>query len=371
MKPVFHSLKVKSIVPETADAVLVSFEVPEALHAAYRFKPGQHVTLRFELNGKEYRRSYSMCNRPADGALSICVKRVQWGVVSNYIIDQLKVGDEVDVMTPEGRFVCEANPDNKKNYYLFAAGSGITPLMSIAKTLLEEERMSYVFLLYGNRNENSIIFKDELDRMAREYEGQFFVKHTLSQPEKTKKGGIGALFSKGKITWTGDTGRIDAAKVRQFIQEDYPPRHQVSEYYICGPGTFIQTVEGALLESGVDKAHIHHEYFTNPDQEKSSAPPKKEEKVDGARVVVTLDKQKFELNVPANKTILEALLEQGVDAPYSCTSGACATCMAKVTKGAVSMDTCFALEDSEVANGYILTCQSHPTTETVELTFDI
>ncbi|MAT54495.1 MAG: nitric oxide dioxygenase [Saprospirales bacterium] len=370
MKPVFHSLKVKSIVPETADAVVVSFEIPEDLQSAYLFKPGQHVTLRFELNGQEYRRSYSMCNRPVAGELSICVKRVEFGVVSNYIADKLKVGDEVEVMTPEGRFVCEANPDNKKNYYLFAAGSGITPLMSIAKTLLEEERMSYVFLLYGNRNENSIIFKEELDRMAKEYDGQFYVKHSLSQPLREKKGGLGGLFSKGKITWTGDTGRIDTAKVRQFITEDFPPRHKISEYYICGPGNFIQTVESALLENGVDKQHIHHEYFTNPDQETKANPPSAE-KVDGAKVIVTLDKQQFEVSVPAGKSILDVLLDQGIDAPYSCTSGACATCMAKVTKGAVSMDTCFALDDSEVKNGYILTCQAHPTTETVELTFDI
>ncbi len=370
MKPVFHSLKVKSVVPETAEAVVVNFDIPEELQQAYTFKPGQHVTLKFEIKGKEYRRSYSMCNRPEAGRLSICVKRVPGGVVSNHIAGKLKAGDTVEVMTPEGRFVCEANPDVKRNHYLFAAGSGITPLMSIAKTLLEEERMSYVFLLYGNRNENSIIFKDELDQMTKEYDGQFFVKYTLSQPLREKKGGLGGLFSKGKITWTGETGRIDPARVRQFIKEDFPPRHKESACYICGPGNFIQTVETALIDNGMDKSIIHHEYFTNPDQEAPATAPAGE-KVDGAKVKVTLDKQQFEVTVPAGKSILDVLLEQGIDAPYSCTSGACATCMAKVTKGAVSMDTCFALDDSEVEKGYVLTCQAHPTTSEVELTFDI
>lgn len=370
MKPVFHLLKVKSIAAETSEAVVVSFEVPEDLVAAYRFDPGQHITLRLEIKGKEYRRSYSMCNQPADGELVICVKRVKGGVVSNYIADHLKPGSTVDVMTPEGRFICKPDPDSKKNYYLFAAGSGITPLMSIAKSLLNEERMSYVFLLYGSRNENSILFREELDKMQREYEGQFYVKHTLSQPLREKPGGLGGLFSKGKITWTGDTGRIDQAKVRQFVQHDFPPRHKISEYYVCGPGNFIQTVEATLLELGADKSRIHHEYFSNPDQEIATvAPPTK--KVDGARVIVTLDKQQYEVTVPANQTILEVLLKKGIDAPYSCTSGACATCMAKVIRGSVSMDTCFALDESEVENGYVLTCQSHPTTDVVELTYDI
>lgn len=370
MKPEFHSLKVNSLVPETAEAVVVHFEIPEHLHSAYHFKTGQHVTLKFMLNGKEYRRSYSMCNRPVTGELSICVKRVEWGVVSNYIADRLKAGDEVDVMTPEGRFFCEANPDAKKNYYLLSAGSGITPLISIAKTLLEEERMSYVFLCYGNRNENSIIFKEELDRMAKEYEGQFFVKYTLSQPLREKKGGIGGLFSKGKITWTGDTGRIDPAKVLKFVDEDFKARHKASEYYICGPGNLIQAVEGALIENGISKSNIHHEYFTNPDQPQTSK-EKTGETVDGAKVLVTLDKQKHEVTVPSNKSILDTLLEASIDVPYSCTSGACATCMAKVSKGTVSMDTCFALDDSEVAKGYVLTCQAHPTSDEVELSFDI
>lgn len=363
----FHSLSIKQVVQETADAVTLVFDIPAELADAFRYKQGQYLTLRFQLAGKEERRSYSMCSSPLEQGLAVTVKKVKGGKVSTHIHDRVKAGDVVDVMPPEGRFFTELSDENKKNYYLVGAGSGITPLMSILKTILETEPMSFVFLLYGNRSEEEIIFKNELDRLAKRYEGQLHVDYVLSQPKREKPKGLGGLFSKGKPTWEGKTGRIDGSLTSKFIQEN-PPRQKQSEYFLCGPGSMIESVEKALLAAGVDKKNIHHEFFTAPDSAKAGTPVAG---VAGAKLIATLDGKKVETTVPAGKHILFALLDAKADAPYSCTSGACATCMAKVLKGEVKMDACYALDESEVKSGYILTCQAHPVTPEVEVTFDI
>lgn len=367
MSKSFHSLRVKNIIQETPDAVTLVFELPENLVAAFHYTQGQYLTLRFQLAGKEERRSYSMCSSPLDADLAVTVKKVKGGKVSNHIHNQVKVGSMVEVMVPEGRFFTKLDDEQKKNYYLFGAGSGITPLMSTLKTILEKEPMSFVFLLYGNRNEEEIIFKAELKRLAQRYEGQLHVEYVLSQPLREKPKGLGGLFSKGKTTWEGKTGRVDAGTASKFLQE-YPPRHKQSEYFLCGPGSMIESVEKILLAANVDKKNIHHEYFSSPDGAASTAPIAG---VAGAKLIATLDGKRFETTVPAGKHILFALLDAKADAPYSCTSGACATCMAKVLKGEVKMDACYALDESEVKNGFILTCQAHPVSPEVEVTFDI
>jgi ring-1,2-phenylacetyl-CoA epoxidase subunit PaaE len=243
--------------------------------------------------------------------------------------------------------------------------------MSILKTVLETEPLSTVFLLYGNRSEPSIIFHEQLDELQRRYSGQLVVEHLLSRPQREKVKGLAGFFKKGAISWEGRVGRIDHGEIARFL-EKHPPRTRDVEYFICGPGDMIDNTRAALLGQGIDNKRIHVEYFlsgapSTPASGNGAAAPSAE----GAAVKVHLDGQAIDLQVPAGKTILDTLLDQGYDPPYSCTAGACSTCMAKVLKGSVTMEVCYALDDEEVEEGYILTCQSHPSSGSLEITFDV
>lgn len=361
----FYSLPISNIVRETEDTVSLYFNIPEDLKDTFQYTQGQYLTLKFSLNGNEQRRAYSIFTSPIDNELGVTVKKVHKGLVSTHINEKVKQGDTLEVMPPHGHFFTPLSAEQRKTYYLFGAGSGITPLMGILKTVLEVEPASTVFLLYNSRSEDSIIFKSKLDDLSKKYEGQLYVEHILSQPKKEKMGGLSGLFSKGKITWEGLTGRITPSVVEAFLNKN-SPRAKESEYFICGPAGMMTTVETVLKEKNIDKKHIHVEHFNNEGSQSVDASNFVE-----AQLAVTLNGKRYNFSVPKGKTILDVMIQNKVDAPYSCTSGACSTCMAKVLKGSVKMDACFALDDDEVAAGYVLTCQSHPTAAEVEVSYDV
>ena len=362
----FHTLKIDRIEKETEDAVSLYFDIPADLKKAYIYEAGQYLTLKFHLNNKEERRAYSICTSPLESELAVTVKRVKNGLVSNYINDELNPGDEVDVMVPQGKFTVSPDADQSKSYYLFAAGSGITPMMSILKTLLESEGKSNVHLLYGNRNEDSIIFKSELAGLEETFRGQLTVEHILSKPTKIKEKGLGGLFKKAKTSWEGKKGRIQAKVIQQFL-DDNPNSSKGAEYYICGPGNMIDVVENSLRNQKIDLANIHAERFTNEHSVASTTMASGS----SAKMTVRLKGETIETVITGNKTILDTLIDERHDPPYSCTSGACSTCIAKLEKGEVVMDACYALDEEEVAEGFILTCQSHPVSPEIEVNYDV
>lgn len=355
--------KVLDVRRETQDAVSILLAYPED-RSAFSFLPGQYVTVRWLFSGKEERRSYSISSVPDDPYLAITIKEVKGGKVSPILCRDVKAGDTLDILPPEGRFVASFGPDTKRKIYLFGAGSGITPLMSILRHALETEPRSQVILLYGSRAEDQIIFRKELDALASKYQGQLFVYHTLSRPDG-ENWLTSLLGSRKKSAWSGWRGRVDAGKIKDLLTL-HPLTQKEDLFFICGPGEFIVTVDKVLIEAGIPEEAIRKEYFT---PSADGGHPGTKQAVSRASVRVHLRGQTIDLEV-GSKSILDTLLEKGFDAPYSCHSGACATCMGKVIAGEVTMEACFALSEKEIGNGYILTCQAHPASDHVEVTYD-
>lgn len=354
----FHPLKIKEVRRETPDCVTVLFEIPEELKKTFAFRQGQSLTMRRILNGEEVRRTYSICSSPLDNIWRVAIKKQEGGLFSTFANEQLKPGDELDVMPPVGKFYTELNPAQRKKYLAFAAGSGITPILSIINTSLRIEPQSSFTLVYGNRNKNSIIFKEELEGLKDKFMDRFRIVHILSR-EKTDA--------------PLNSGRITAEKLNELSKLiDY---RNIDEFFICGPEEMIFSVKAFLEEKGIDKARVHFELFTIPGEEKSVAISKKSAIKDSgpkSKVSVKLDGITFGFELGYNDLpILDAALKQGVDLPFACKGGVCCTCKARLLEGEVDMDVHWGLEEEEIKQGYILTCQSHPKTEVVKVDFDI
>ncbi len=355
----FHSLKIKSITRETADCVSVALDVPAELRDTFRYAPGQYLTFRRTHGGEELRRSYSICSSPLDEEWRVAIKKVPDGRFSSLVVDDgLRPGDLLDVMPPQGRFTPPAlHPENAKLYVLFAAGSGITPVFSIAKTVLLTEPHSQVYLIYGNRGRNSIIFKEAIEGLKNKFLERLSVYHVLSREQ-----GDADLFF----------GRIDRAKAEQFLQKIVPAA-RIDECFICGPEDMITGVQAALAAAGVAPAKIHFELFATAGGLQAARGPARPVGDDDqkSQVTVRLDGRAYRLDMSYyGDTVLDAALAAGADAPYSCKNGMCSTCRARVTEGRVEMDANYSLDAHEVAAGYVLTCQARPTTPQVAVDFD-
>jgi ring-1,2-phenylacetyl-CoA epoxidase subunit PaaE len=357
----FHRLTIADIRKETPECVSIAFEIPDTLRDAYLFKQGQNITLKSIVQGEEVRRSYSICSSPFDNELRVAIKAVDAGRFSSWANKQLKKGDQLEVMPPTGRFFTDLKTEHQKHYLAFAAGSGITPVISIIKTTLATEPNSRFTLVYGNRNRASIIFKEHLEAIKNRYMDRFTIHHILSR-EKTDAG----------INY----GRIDAGKCQQLSK--LINFAKVDETFICGPETMIFSVKNWLEAQGMDKKKIHFELFSSPEggSKKQEAGGEKLEKAAGktgpvSKVTVKLDGISFDFDLPYDDwSILDAALRKGADLPFACKGGVCATCRAKLIEGKVEMDINYALEPEEMEQGYILTCQSHPRTEKVVVDFD-
>lgn len=355
----FHALKVKAVKKETSDCVSVVFDVPDHLRETFRFTQGQSLTMRTVLNGEEVRRTYSICSSPLDEQLKVAIKKVEGGLFSGFANEQLKPNDVLDVMPPIGRFYTTLNAVNKKNYIGFAAGSGITPLLSIIKTTLATEPDSSFTLVYGNKNRSSIIFFEELEGLKNKYINRFNLIHILSR-EKTDA----AL----------NFGRISQDKCNELFSKLLDVK-TTDEFFICGPEEMIFSVKGFLESKGIAEKKIHFELFTTPGQGKKYEVRNTTYEKEGpqSNIKMRLDGRSFEFSIPLNSdtTILDAAMQQGADVPYACKGGVCCTCKAKLLEGEVKMEVHWGLEEEEIEQGFILTCQAHPTTANVTVDFDV
>lgn len=359
--PTFHTLRVSDKRRETADAVSLSFEVPESLREQYRFSQGQFITLRNRFDGVDTRRSYSICVGVDDyarlGELRVGIKRVGGGLFSNWVADALQVGDQIEVMTPDGRFHTPLNPAQRKRYVAFAGGSGITPVLSLIKTTLATETGSEFTLVYGNRSVASIMFIEELEDLKNRYLGRLRLHHVLSdEPQEI------ALLN----------GLLDRARCEAFLNELIPVS-EIDEAFICGPEPMMDAAEAALLGAGLPRARVHVERFGVP-MPASSPKPVPGVAGDAAQVSeveLIVDGKARRLRVARDGTaILDSGLAAGIDLPYACKGGVCCTCRARVLEGTVRMDKNYTLEEWELEKGFVLTCQSHPTSERVVISYD-
>lgn len=354
MKPTFHTLKISDIKKETEDTVSIAFDVPVDLSDSFKFIPGQYLTLKATIDGEEIRRSYSICSALSENELRVAVKQVDKGVFSTHANKNLSIGNEIEVMTPQGGFTVEPAASNENNYVFYAAGSGITPVLSMVRSILENESNSNVFLYYGNRSAADTIFKSQIDELANKY-SNFKVKYILSRED------------------TGDvntSGRIDENKCAHFFDTDLASL-KLFGIYACGPEPMIECIKEFYTSKGL-LHKVHFELFTTPVEAQEEAKVNTgQDAVVNAEVTVIIDDEEFSFPLSSNgKDVLSAAQDVDADVPFSCKGGVCCTCRAKVLEGKVKMTLNFALEEDEVEEGFVLTCQSHPVTEKVVISYD-
>ena len=345
----FYKLNIKEVERETKDAVSILFNVPAELQSNYKFVAGQYLNLKLTLDGEEIRRAYSICAAPESGELRIAVKAVKNGLFSQFANAKLKAGDTLEVGSPEGKFTFEPQQDRQRNYAAFAAGSGITPIMSVAKSVLTSEPKSTFVLVYGNKSPENTIFQQELHDLQSQYVGRFFVHYSYTQAKVENE-----LF-----------GRIDKSSVN-FVLNNKHKELSFDKFYLCGPEEMINVVSAVLKEQNVPEKNIKFELFSS-----SSTENKIQESLGShSKITVLVDDEETTFEMSQKQTILEAALKQGIDAPYSCQGGICSSCLARITSGTAEMKKNSILTDKEIADGLVLTCQAHPTSETIYVDYD-
>lgn len=355
----FHPLRVRSIEPDTQDAVIVSFDVPADLRDVFAFTQGQHLTLRTEIEGRDLRRSYSICSGVDDDALRIGVRKVHGGAFSSWIHANLHEGDTIQVMAPQGRFFVPLDPTQSRHYVGIAAGSGITPILSILKTVLTREPRSTFTLIYGNRQLRSTMFKEEIEDLKNQFMSRLVLHYVFSGEHSDAE-----LYQ----------GRLNQDKIGEFLRT-LVPASTIDHVFVCGPFQMNDDAEAALLAAGVPEDRIHIERFGVAKQAEGPVDAVEHEAKPGdaevARIVIIRDGLQREIEFRKDQpSVLDCASAAGMEVPYSCTSGVCGTCRAKVLEGKVRMERNFALDKSEVEAGFVLTCQAHPLTERVVLSFD-
>ena len=359
MSIIFHPLRVRAVQPDTSEAVVVSFEVPEALRPVFGFTQGQYLTLRKEIDGQDLRRSYSICAGVDDGELRVGVRKVAGGVFSNWINEHLKPGDTLSVMAPQGRFFVPIEPVARRHHLGIAGGSGITPILSIMKTVLAREPASRFTLLYGNRKLRSTMFKEELEDLKDRYMARLVLHHVFSDEHTESDVNMGVM---------------DRARIGEFLRT-LVPAESIDHAFICGPFQMNDEAEAALLAAGIPEERIHVERFGIAQQGSAQvgAVVHRAQPGDAAKARITIVRDGLKREIAFSReqaSILDAASDAGLEVPFSCTSGVCGTCRAKLVEGQVRMERNFALDKKEVASGFVLTCQAHPTTERVVLSFD-
>jgi ring-1,2-phenylacetyl-CoA epoxidase subunit PaaE len=351
---------VTSVVAATRDSVIVAVQVAEELRAKYRYKQGQNLTFIKRLNGAEVRRSYSICSSVDDSELRVGIKHVENGVFSGWANSQLKVGDKLDVLPPTGNFFVELDPNAQRNFVGVAAGSGITPILSILKTTLETESASHFTLIYGNQSTDTIMFLEEIEALKNRYPQRLQVFHILSREIQNAE-----LL----------TGRIDGQKIDRFL-DLLIDANDIDDVFLCGPFEMVMSAKDAFIDAGVEKKHVHSELFGAPDDLKNLVRKTKQsvseaEQQHISKVLVMIDGKGTQLNLArSGETVLDAALKIRRDLPFACKGGVCSTCKAKVMEGEVEMDLNYSLSDEEVAAGFILTCQAHPISDRVTIDYD-